>query len=145
MLMRALFLVTAATFAGIALAGKAPVYADRDGAIRGYDPVAYFTYGAAIKGSPRITHEWRGATWHFAHNENREKFVADPEKYAPQFGGYCAYGVAQGYAVEIDPAAWSVVGGKLYLNYSPGIKARWQSDVPGYLRKAESNWPKVLK
>jgi YHS domain-containing protein len=145
MLRRFLILVAAASFAGAALAEKAPVYSDRDGAIRGYDPVAYFNYGAAIKGSPRITHEWRGATWHFAHAENRDKFAADPEKYAPQYGGYCAYGVAQGYAVEIEPGAWSIVGGKLYLNYSSGIKERWQKDVPGYLRKADANWPKVLK
>jgi YHS domain-containing protein len=145
MLRRFLIVVAAASFAGAALAEKAPVYSDRDGAIRGYDPVAYFNYGAAIKGSPRITHEWRGATWHFAHAENRDKFAADPEKYAPQYGGYCAYGVAQGYAVEIEPGAWSIVGGKLYLNYSSGIKERWQKDVPGYLRKADANWPKVLK
>ncbi len=143
--MRILVLLAAVIFAGAALAEKAPVYSDRDGAIGGYDPVAYFVYDAAIKGSPRITYEWRGATWHFAHSENRAKFAADPEKYAPQFGGYCAYGVAQGYAVGVDPAAWSVVGGKLYLNYSTGVRERWRRNVEAHLREADANWPQVLK
>jgi len=138
-------LLAAALFSGAALAEKPPVYADRDGAIRGYDPVAYFTFGAAIKGSPRITYEWQGATWHFVHSGNRDKFAADPQKYAPQYGGYCAYGVAQGYALEIEPGAWTIVEAKLYLNYSPGVKERWRKDVPGYLRKADANWPEVLK
>jgi YHS domain-containing protein len=142
--MKALVLL-AATFATAAMAERPPVFSDRDGAIRGFDPVAYFNYSAAIKGSPRIAYEWRGAVWHFAHSENRARFVADPEKYAPQYGGYCAYGVAQGYAAEIDPAYWTVVDGKLYLNTSLEIRDRWRADVPGYVRKADANWPGVLK
>ena len=128
-----------------ALAQKADVYADRGGAIRGYDPVAYFTDGRPVKGSPQFTHQWRGATWHFASAENRDRFAAAPEKFAPQYGGYCAYGVAQGYAVSIDPAAWSIVDGKLYLNYSRSVREDWNKDIPGYIRKANANWPGVLK
>ena len=137
-------------FAGLlsttpALAQKADVYADRGGAIRGYDPVGYFTAGRPVKGSPQFTHQWRGATWHFASAENRDRFGAAPEKFAPQYGGYCAYGVAQGYAVSIDPAAWTIVDGKLYLNYSLSVRENWNKDIPGYIRKADTNWPGVRK
>jgi YHS domain-containing protein len=142
---RILVLLAALFFAHPAYAQKAEVYADRSGAIRGYDPVSYFTSGHPVKGSPRYNHRWRGATWHFASPENRDAFAAAPEKYAPQYGGYCAYGVANGYAVSIDPAAWSIVDGKLYLNYSLGVREDWKKDVPGYIRKAEANWPTVLK
>ena len=129
---------------GAALAQKAPIYSDSAGAIRGYDPVAYFTQGRPVKGSPVFTHRWNGATWRFASAENRDRFAAAPQTYAPQYGGYCAYGVAGGYAVKIEPDAWSVVDGKLYLNYDRRVQADWQKDVPGYVRKADANWPGVL-
>ena len=128
-----------------ALAQKAPVYSDSAGAIQGYDAVAYFTEGRPVRGSERFTHPWKGATWRFASAENRERFAAAPEKYAPQYGGYCAFGVASGYAVKIDPQAWSVIDGKLYLNYSPSVQSKWKSDVPGYIRRADANWPGVLE
>ena len=144
MLTRIALFGAALAFAGAVAAQKPEVYSDSGGAIRGYDPVAYFTAGKPTKGSGAFTHQWRGATWHFASAENRDRFAADPEKYAPQYGGYCAYGVAQGYAVSIDPSAWSVVDDKLYLNYSKRVQADWQKDVPGYIRKADGNWPKVL-
>jgi hypothetical protein len=143
--MKTVLLVLAILFSGVAEAQKSEVYADSAGAIRGYDPVAYFTQGQPVKGSERFTHRWKDATWRFASAENRDRFAAAPEKYAPQYGGYCAFGVASGYAVSIDPAAWSVVDDKLYLNYSPGVQADWKRDVPGYIRKADANWPKVLK
>jgi YHS domain-containing protein len=107
--------------------------------------VSYFTAARPAKGSSEFQHKWRGATWYFASAENRAAFAADPEKYAPQYGGYCAYGVANGYAVSIDPAAWSVVDGKLYLNYSLGVRESWNKDIPGYIRRADGNWPEVLK
>ena len=137
-------LLFALAFAGAALAQKAPVYSDSSGAIRGYDPVAYFTQSRPVKGSREFTHRWNGATWRFASAENRDRFAAEPEKYAPQYGGYCAYGVASGYAVKIEPDAWSVVDGKLYLNYDRSVQKSWQADVPGYIRKADANWPQVL-
>jgi hypothetical protein len=137
-------LVVAFLFAGAAVAQKAPVYSDSAGAIRGYDPVAYFTEARPVKGSPQFTHRWNGATWRFASADNRDRFAAAPDKYAPQYGGYCAYGVASGYAVKIEPDAWSVVDGKLYLNYDRNVQADWKKDVPGYIRKADANWPGVL-
>ena len=138
----ALFLML--LFTGFAVAQKAPIYSDASGAIRGYDPVAYFTEGRPVKGAKAFTHRWNGAEWRFASAENRARFAAAPEKYAPQYGGYCAYGVAGGYAVKIEPDAWSVVDGKLYLNYDRSVQASWQKDVPGYVRKADENWPRVL-
>lgn len=131
---------------GFAAAQKSPVYSSILGtAIQGYDPVAYFTEGRPVEGSRQFTQQWNGATWRFASAANRDRFAAAPEQYAPQYGGYCAYGVASGYAVKIDPHAWSVVDGKLYLNYSLAVQADWKKDVPGYIRKADANWPKVLQ
>lgn len=136
--------IFALVFAGAALAQKAPVFSDRSGAIRGYDPVAYFTQGRPVKGSPQFTHRWNGAEWRFASAENRDRFAAAPQTYAPQYGGYCAFGVAGGYAVKIEPDAWSIVDGKLYLNYDQSVQREWKNDVPGYIRKADGNWPAVL-
>ncbi len=145
MLARALALTTAALFAHAAAAQKPEIFADQNGAIRGYDPVAYFAQGAPIKGSKAFGHAWRGATWSFTSSANRDRFAADPEKFAPQYGGYCAYGVALGSAPPIDPAAWSIVDGKLYLNFNLPTRAIWEKDIPGYIRKADANWPAVLK
>lgn len=129
-----------------AAAQQAPVYSTfLGGAIQGYDPVAYFTEGRPVEGSRQFSHSWNGATWRFASAANRDRFAQAPEKYAPQYGGYCAFGVAGGYAVKIDPQAWSVVDGKLYLNYSPAVQADWKKDVPGYIRKADANWPRLLE
>ena len=113
-------------------------------AIEGTDPVAYFAEGKAVKGSSDYTHPWKGAEWRFKTAANRDAFVADPEKYAPQFGGYCAWAVSQGYTASIDPKAWTIHGGKLYLNYSKGVQVQWSEDIPGNIAKGERNWPKVL-
>jgi YHS domain-containing protein len=98
-----------------------------------------------VKGSSQFKHEWKGATWRFASAANRDAFAAAPEKFAPQYGGYCAYGVANGYTVSTVPEAWTVVDGKLYLNYSLGVQADWRKDPSGYIRKANANWPKALE
>ena len=142
---RTLVLIAALFFSPAALAQKPPVFSDRDGAIRGYDPVAYFDQKGPVKGAKQFSHPWRGATWYFASAENRDKFAAEPERYAPRYGGYCAYAVAQGYTADIDPSAWSIVDGKVYLNYSLGVRERWSKDIPGYIRKADASWPEVLK
>lgn len=142
---RLIVLIATVFFTHAALAQKPPVFSDRDGAIRGHDPVAYFAQGGPAKGSKQFSHQWGGATWYFASAGNRDKFAAKPESYGPQYGGYCAYGVAQGSAPEIDPSAWSIVEGKLYLNYSHSIRERWKKDIPGYIRKADANWPAVLQ
>ena len=88
--------------------------------------------------------KYQGATWHFASAENRDLFAASPEAYAPQYGGYCAYAVGNGYTASITPEAWAVVGGKLYLNYSKGVKRRWESKRAEYIRTGDANWPGVL-
>jgi YHS domain-containing protein len=142
---RILILIAAIFFSPAALAQKPPVFSDRNGAIRGHDPVAYFDRKGPVKGSKQFSHPWRGATWYFASAENRDKFAADPERYAPQYGGYCAYAVAQGYTADIDPSAWSIVDGKLYLNYSLRVRERWNKDIPGYISKADASWPAVLQ
>lgn len=113
-------------------------------AIDGYDPVAYFTDGKPVEGDGDVTFEWNGATWRFASAEHRDLFSAEPEKFAPQFGGYCAWAVAQGKTASIDPEAWKIVDGKLYLNYSKKIQARWEEDIPGNIEKAEANWPGLV-
>jgi len=142
--MKTLIALLAGLLSACAFAQKPEIYTDSGAAIRGYDPVAYFTQAQPVKGSEKFTHQWKGATWRFASAANRDLFRESPEKYAPQYGGYCAYGVAGGYAVSVDPAAWSVVGGKLYLNYSLGVQSSWKQDIPGYIRKADANWPKAL-
>lgn len=112
-------------------------------AIQGYDAVAYHTQQQAVKGSRAFTHVWRGATWQFATAEHRDRFAASPESFVPQFGGFCAYGVSRGYAVDIDPQAFAVVDGRLYLNYSKRVQQTWNQDRAGYIEKARQNWPKV--
>lgn len=99
-------------------------------AIEGYDPVAYFNDDHPVEGDSDYLYEWMGATWYFASAENRDLFVADPEKYAPQYGGYCAWAVSQGYTAKIDPQAWTIVDDKLYLNYSKEVRTQWSQDVP---------------
>jgi YHS domain-containing protein len=118
------------------------VYATRAGAIAGYDPVAYFTDGKPVKGQAGITYEWNGAVWHFATAEHRNLFAADPARYAPQYGGWCAYGWSQGYPAEIDPQAWSVVDGKLYLNYNAKVRTTWNQKQAQYIRQANENYGK---
>ena len=127
-----------------AFAAKEPVFFTGDGAIRGYDPVAYFTQGQPVQGSRDISFSWNGARWHFSSEENRAAFVSSPEKYAPAYGGYCAYAVANGYTASTDPEAWSVVNGRLFLNYSQGVKKRWERNISGYIKSGDANWPGVL-
>lgn len=112
-------------------------------AIEGTDPVAYFTEGRAVAGSSDFEHEWMGATWRFASAENRDRFAAAPERYAPQYGGYCAWAVSQGYTAKIDPEAWAIVDGRLYLNYSKSVQKQWSEDVPGNIAKGDANWPRI--
>jgi YHS domain-containing protein len=133
----------AAAFGGPAFAQKA-VFQTKDGAIRGFDAVAYFTENKPVKGKAEFAHSWMGANWMFASAENRDKFKAEPEKYAPQYGGYCAYAMAEyGNTVEIDPNAFTLEGGKLYLNYSKGVQATWEKDKAKFIAKADKNWPPI--
>ncbi len=140
-LMAAVLLMTT----GAAFAAK-PVFSTLfGGAIRGYDPVAYFTEAKPSKGKSAYQFKWKEATWSFASSENRDLFAKNPEKYAPRYGGYCAWAVSEGYTASIDPNAWRIVKGKLYLNYSEGVQQQWEQDIPGNIAKADVNWPKILK
>lgn len=140
----ALFITALLVPTGTALALD-PVFSTYlGGAIRGYDPVAYHAEGKPVAGKRAHRVEWKGATWSFASAENKALFEGDPEKYAPRYGGYCAWAVSQGYTASIDPDAWSIVDGKLYLNYSLGVRDQWSQDIPGNIAKGDVNWPKLL-
>jgi hypothetical protein len=112
-------------------------------AIKGYDPVAYFTEGRAMDGSPAYTATHEGTTFEFASAANRDLFLADPARYAPQYGGFCAFGTSRGYKADIDPRAFTIVGDRLYLNYNLEVREEWSRDVPGHIAKADTNWPTV--
>jgi YHS domain-containing protein len=124
---------------GQAAAGE---FFEKDGAaIRGYDPVAYFVEDRAAKGSAQFKAAYKGSTFHFVSQQNRDRFAADPGRFAPQYGGFCAFGMAGGYKAAVDPEAFRVVDGRLYLNYNHEIQARWAKDIPGFIDKADRNWP----
>jgi YHS domain-containing protein len=126
-----------------ALAGD---FYEKDGvAITGYDPVAYFTDNRPVAGSAVYKAEYGGSVFHFVSPANRDVFIANPAKYAPQYNGFCAFGTAGGYKAAIDPAAFTVVNNKLYLNYNQDVRKKWSSDVPGFVAKADKNWPEVAK
>ena len=114
-------------------------------ALKGYDVVAYFTEGKAVEGKKEFQQEWMGAKWQFSSAANRDLFATNPAKYAPQYGGYCAFGVSEGHKAPIDPTVWTIVDGKLYLNYDGEVGKEWRQDIPGRIAKADKNWPKVSK
>ena len=141
----ALGLIAAGIVAGAAAYQKFPVNVSRgDLALQGYDAVAYWTSGQPTKGSNSFEHRWKDAVWRFSTAANRDQFAKDPARYAPEFGGYCAYAVSRGYTADIDPNAWRIVDGRLYLNYSKRVQKLWEEDVPGNIAKGRQNWPGVL-
>ncbi len=115
-----------------------------DVAIHGYDPVAYFTAGRPTEGSEAFTFSWRGAVWRFASAQNRDLFAKDPSRYAPQYGGYCAYAVSQNDTADIDPRAWKIVNNKLYLNYDLDIQKKWEANRDAFIVAGDKNWPALL-
>jgi len=124
-------------------AQKSTVYVDKGKAIHGYDPVAFFTLSKPVMGKDSLMYRWNGANWYFADRKDLEAFKGDPEKYAPQYGGYCAYGTAQGHKAPTEADTWSVVDGKLYFNYNQKVKEMWVKDRSGYITKANANWPVI--
>lgn len=137
--------LSAAMIAPAALAQDLPVFYKTDGAaIGGYDAVSYFAGGTPVRGLPEYSVMWKGAEWHFATAENRDAFEMNPRAYAPQFGGYCAYAMAQGELVSTDPMLWEVIDGRLYLTHSPAIERMWQRDTATFIQMAEAHWPVVL-
>lgn len=114
-------------------------------AVRGYDTVAYFTEGKPVPGKDQFSTSWSGATWKFSSQQHLDLFITEPEKYAPQYGGYCAYGVAQGSLVKIEPDQWTIVDNKLYLNYNAKLNKQWKEDIAGYVNTANNLFESLLK
>ncbi|MBM9594562.1 YHS domain protein [Rhodobacteraceae bacterium MCCB 386] len=125
-------------------AGHPPIFAEHGIAIRGADPVAYFTAGGPVAGQISQGVQWDGAVWLFASSENRERFEANPTAYAPRYGGYCAFAVSRGHTAPIDPGAWTIHDGALYLNRTLRERALFRRDIAGNIRRADDNWPDVL-
>ena len=140
-------LLIAMVWCGPVLAKDAPIYTGTfsSTALSGYDPVAYFTAAKPVKGNAKFSTEYKGAKWLFSSPENRDAFVAAPAQYAPQYGGYCAWAVSQGYTASGDPLFWKVVNNKLYLNYDADVQKKWEVSIPEFIQKADSHWPKVLE
>jgi YHS domain-containing protein len=126
-------------FGGMA-AGESPV---SDLAIKGYDTVAYYKAGKALKGKESFTFKWHNMTWYFITEENRDLFATSPEKYAPQYDGYCAWALTEARKAQTDPEVWTIVDGKLYLNCSMTAYEKWSKDIPGNIKKADASWLKL--
>jgi len=135
--------VAVALFTMYSHAQKSEVFISKGYAVNGYDVVGYFTQGKPVEGKKTFLYQWNNAYWLFSTKQNLDSFSHSPEKYAPQFGGYCAYGVSEGHKATTEPDAWTIVDGKLYLNYNKDVQQLWKKDVPGRIMKAEENWPKV--
>jgi len=124
-------------------AQKPEIFQTNGQAINGYDAVAYFSESRPIKGFDSLFKEWNNTVWYFSTISNLELFIKNPEQYAPQYGGYCAYGTASGYKAPTQSDAWAIVDGKLYFNYSKKVKEMWEKDRSGYIEKANLNWPSI--
>jgi YHS domain-containing protein len=126
--------------------GLDPVNKIADGpALRGYDAAAYFQEGKPVEGSTDFAYEWNGAKWRFSSAANRDLFAGQPQKYAPQFGGYCSYAVSRGYTANGDPRVWKIVNGKLYLNYNEKARSLWEENIPQHIKQGDENWPRFLQ
>jgi YHS domain-containing protein len=119
------------------------IFAPGGKAIKGYDAVAFFVAGKPVAGNDSWSYSWKGAEWLFSSKENLESFSSDPEKYAPQYGGYCAYGTANGHKAPTETDTWTIVDNKLYFNYSSKVKEMWLKDQKALIEKADKNWPSV--
>ena len=124
---------------------RALVFATDGVAIHGTDPVGYFREGRPVQGDPAIAAEWKGAEWHFATAENRDAFLADPEAFAPKYGGFCAWAVAEkGELYSTQPENWAIVDGQLYLNFNDDVQERWEKDVPYFIVEGDRRWFEIV-
>jgi YHS domain-containing protein len=140
-LIRTIFATSALLVSSLSFAANIEVNANgNDLALKGYDPVSYFTKGAPTKGSNKFTAAYNGAIYQFSSNVNRDLFQSEPSKYAPQYGGFCAFGVTMNRKFDTDPTAWHISGDKLYLNLNKGVQKKWRTDMPGYIETAQGNW-----
>lgn len=141
---RLMMAATALLLSGIGLfAQKSAIFIAPEGAIHGYDPVAYFKQRKAVQGEKNLTYSWSGADWHFSTQQNLDSFKTNPEKYAPQYGGYCAFGLADGHKAPTEPEAWTISGDKLYLNYNKDVQVLWKKKQQEYITTANENWPRL--
>ncbi len=139
----ALLVLVAAVALCSPLLAQPPIEKDKNGlALRGWDTVSYFD-GKPVQGKAEFSTEWKGATWRFASAAHRDAFIADPNKYAPQYGGHCAYGLAKGHLVTADPQIWKVIGGKLYVNYDSDVQKSWEKKTAQYIVDANAEWQKL--
>ncbi len=115
-----------------------------DHALGGYDTVAYFSEGKPVKGKKQFSTEYKGVQWLFSSQENLDLFLTDPDHYRPQYGGYCAWALANGYQAPGSPKAWKIVDDKLYLNYDRDVQKKWLADITGFIVQANENWPSLL-
>ena len=129
--------------AGHVLAQKSEIFQKNNLAIAGYDVVAFHTEGRATMGNKMFSYHWKDADWLFASESNLEKFRVQPEKYAPQYGGYCAYGTADGHKAPTEPDTWTIDNNKLYFNYNKKVQTNWNKDRPAFIEKANTNWPAI--
>ena len=139
-MVRSLLGLLALLFMPLAFAAEVPIFATDEGAIRGYDPVTYFTIGEPTKGIDKFTASWQGATFKFTSAANLELFKAEPAAYAPQYGGFCALGMAHGGAVPTDPTAWTIYEDQLYLNMIPAVTITWRYNPDKLVPRADENW-----
>lgn len=146
--LRSIIAAGALAVAGVAAAPaasaeKAAVYTGlfSDVAVQGYDTVAYFKVGEPVKGSSEFSTTYHGAEFQFSSQENLDLFLSDPEAYAPQYGGYCAWAMADGRTAKGDANIWKIVDGKLYLNFNQSIQNKWEKDIPGFIEQADVQYP----
>lgn len=132
------FLIVIAGFAQ-----KATVFNSSGKAIHGYDVVAFFTDSSAVKGNQEFTYTWQNTNWLFANKEHLDAFKTAPEKYAPQYGGYCAYGTSEGHKAPTEIDTWTIVGHKLYFNYNKKVQGFWLKDQQQLIKKANKIWPEI--
>lgn len=124
-------------------AQQSEIFAPQGKAIRGYDPVAFFKVGQAVAGADSLAYTWKGVQWNFSSQNNLDSFKLHPEQYAPQFGGYCAYGMAQGHKAPTEVNTWTIENGRLYFNYNSKVKTLWDKDRAAMIEKAINNWPGI--
>ena len=137
------FLSVALITFSVVKAQKALIYSSNGKAINGYDPVAYFTESKPVKGNDKLNFQWNGASWYFSNKQNLDAFKESPEKFAPQYGGYCAYGLSRGYKASTEPDAWTIENNKLYLNYNKEVRELWNKDRKKYVEVADKNWVEI--
>jgi len=145
LLAAAVIAIAPAAFLPPAAIAEAPIYTSAfdDIAVQGHDPVAYFKEGKPVKGAKEFSTTWKGAEFRFASAANRDAFKKNPDAYAPQYGGYCAWAVSQGYTAKGDAKYWKIVEGKLYLNYNSSVQKKWEGDIPAFISSADTKWPGI--